>query len=122
MTESTDGKEVPAKPPTFDSRGERESSFWRLKRSSDRWRENRLKRVLAQEEETVLTTAGRMFYVTACLLFDGLVLTEIPVRLGKTPFSWMIFFLTLAVVVRFQKRAYENWFAVDITQIDFDRH
>ena len=121
MMESSDAKEGPAQPPPFDIRSERESSFRRLKRSSDRWRENRIKRVLAQEEETVLTTAGRMFYVTTCILFDGLVLTEIPVRLGKTPLSWMIFFLILVVVVRLQKRAYENWFAVDITQIDFGR-
>ena len=121
MTESIDGTDDREKPPFFDSKKEAESSFWRLKRASDDWRENRLKRVMAQEEEGLLTTLGRVVYISACILFDGLFLSEIAVRMGRTSLSWFIFLLLLVAVIRFQRRLYANWFAVDISQIDFDR-
>ena len=121
MSESIESPDDREKPPFFDSKKEAESSFWRLKRASDDWRENRLKRVFAQEEEDFLTTLGRVVYISACILFDGIFLSEIPVRMGKTTFSWLIFFLVLVVVIRFQRRLYANWFSVDISQIDFDR-
>ena len=63
--ESTDEEDGP---PRMLSRSEEsEASFWRLKRSSDEWRENRVKRVLAQEEESLFTTLGRM----SCLLYTS---------------------------------------------------
>ena len=108
-------------PPFYDSRKEAESSFWRLKKAADTSRENRVKRVLAQEEESLLSTLGRVTYISACILFDGLILTEIPVRMGKTAFSWIIFLIILWSAIRIQSKLYDKWFAIDISQIDFDR-
>ena len=115
--------DVTEPPPAFiDKDQEAEAAFWRLKRAADRWRENRVKRVMAQEEESLLATLGRVTYISACILFDGLILTEIPVRMGKTAFSWIIFLILLWAAIRIQRRLYDNWFSVDISQIDFDRH
>jgi len=108
-------------PPFYDRRKEAESSFWRLKKASDTSRENRVKTILAQEEESLLTTLGRVTYISVCILFDGLILTEIPVRMGKTAFSWIIFLIILWVAIRIQRQLYDNWLAIDISQIDFDR-
>ena len=108
-------------PPFYDSRKEAESSFWRLKKAADTSRENRVKRILAQEEESLLSTLGRVTYISACILFDGLILTEIPVRMGKTAFSWIIFLIILWSAIRIQSKLYDKWFAIDISQIDFDR-
>ena len=108
-------------PPFYDSRKEAESSFWRLKKASDASRENRVKAVLAQEEESLLATLGRVAYISVCILFDGLILTEIPVRMGRTSFSWFVYILILVMAIRLQRRLYAEWFAVDISQIDFDR-
>lgn len=121
MPESIDNPDEREKPPFFDSKKEAESSFWRLKRASDEWRENRVKRVIAQEEEGLLITLGRVVYISACILFDGLILSEIPVMMGRTTFSWMIFFFILFWVVRIQRSLYSNWFTVDISRIDFNR-
>ncbi len=109
-------------PPFYDSRKEAESSFWRLKKASDTSRENRVKTVLAQEEEGLLVTIGRVAYISVCILFDGLILTEIPVRMGKTTFSWILFLAVLWAAIRIQRNLYDNWFAIDISQIDFDRN
>ena len=44
--------DVTEPPPAFiDKDQEAEAAFWRLKRAADRWRENRVKRVMAQEGE-----------------------------------------------------------------------
>ena len=108
-------------PPFYDRREEAESSFWRLKKASDASRENRVKAVLAQGEESLLATLGRVAYISVCILFDGLILTEIPVRMGKTAFSWIIFLIILWAAIRIQRQIYDNWLAIDISQIDFDR-
>ena len=121
MVDKTDISDDLEKPPFFDSREEAESSFWRLKRASDEWRENRLKRVMAQEEEGLFTTLGRVTYISTCILFDGLVLSEIPVRMGRTSFSWLFYIFILVIAIRLQRRLYSDWFAVDISQIDFNR-
>ncbi len=121
MVDTTDIPDDREKPPFFDSRDEAESSFWRLKRASDEWRENRLKRVMAQEEEGLFTTLGRVTYISTCILFDGLVLSEIPVRMGRTSFSWLVYIFILVIAIRLQRRLYSDWFAVDISQIDFNR-
>ena len=123
MSESTHAPDGEPEPPAFyDPRKESESSFWRLKKAADASRDNRLKRVMAQEEESLLATLGRVTYISACILFDGLILTEIPVRMGKTAFSWILFLFLLWGAIRIQRRLYDNWFSVDISQIDFDRH
>ncbi|MFL2975702.1 MAG: hypothetical protein ACJZ42_05260 [Candidatus Thalassarchaeaceae archaeon] len=108
-------------PPFYDRRKEAESSFWRLKKASDASRENRVKTVLAQEEESLLATLGRVAYISVCILFDGLILTEIPVRMGKTVFSWILFLIILLAAIRIQRQLYDKWLAIDISQIDFDR-
>jgi len=108
-------------PPFYDRRAEAESSFWRLKKATDASRENRVKGILAQEEEGLISTIGSVTYISACILFDGLILTEIPVSMGKTAFSWILFLIILGVTIRIQRQLYEIWFAIDISQIDFDR-
>ena len=122
MPSSTDDPaDESEKPPFYDRREEAESSFWRLKKASDASRENRVKTVLAQEEEGLTATLGRVAYISMCILFDGLILTEIPVRMGKTAFSWILFLIILWAAIRIQRQLYENWFAIDISQIDFDQ-
>jgi len=122
MTEPDTSPEGELPPlPILDKKEEREAAFWRLKKASDEWREDRVKRVLAQEGESVFTTLGRVVYLSCCLLFDGLILTQIPVSMGKTALSWVIFVFILVPVVKLQRDYYDKWFSVDISQIDFDR-
>lgn len=118
---SSEAQEEPVQPAILSKREESEAAFWRLKRASDKWRENRVKRVLAQEGEGILTTFGRMFYVCACLIFDGPVMMQIPVSLGKSTGSWILYVVLLVVAINYQREFYDRWFSVDLTQIDFDR-
>ena len=108
------------KPDFIDKTEESEAAFWRLKRAADRRRENRIKSVLAQEGEPLLRTLGRSLYISGCILFDGLVLTEILFVTGKTVLSWAIFGTLLGFAIVFQKEIYDKWFSVDISEIDFD--
>ena len=116
----SDGTE-PTPPSMFDKKEEAEAAFWRLKKASDEWREERVKRVLAQEGEGILTTLGRVVYISACILFDGLVLTQVPVSMGRTLAAWSLFVVLLAATIKLQRDLYEKWFDVDISQIDFDQ-
>ena len=108
-------------PPMFDKKEEAEAAFWRLKKASDKSREERVKRVLAQESEGILTTLGRVVYISACILFDGLVLMEIPVSMGKTLVAWTLYTVLLVVAIKLQYNLYEKWFDVDISEMDFDQ-
>ena len=109
------------KPPFFDIREERRGSFWRLKDAADARREKRVKRVLAQEGEGLLITLGRVAYLSCCVLFDGLILTELPVSMGKTCWAWIIYFAVLSAVIGVQRHLYGLWFEVDISQIEFEQ-
>ena len=60
----SDGSET-TPPPMFDKKEETEAAFWRLKKASDKSREERVKRVLAQDGEGILTTLGRVVYISA---------------------------------------------------------
>jgi len=108
-------------PPMFDNKEEAEAAFWRLKKASDKSREERVKRVLAQESEGVLTTLGRVVYISTCILFDGLVLMEIPVSMGKTLVAWSLYTVLLVAAIKLQYNLYEKWFDVDISEMDFDQ-
>ena len=108
-------------PPMFDKKEEAEAAFWRLKKASDKSREERVKRVLAQESEGILTTLGRVVYISACILFDGLVLMEIPVSMGKTLVAWSLYTVLLVAAIKLQYDLYEKWFNVDISEMDFDQ-
>ena len=108
-------------PPMFDKKEEAEAAFWRLKKASDKSREERVKRVLAQEGEGLLTTLGRVVYISACMLFDGLVLIEIPVSMGRTLAAWSLYVVLLVVAIKLQRALYGKWFDVDISQMDFDQ-
>ena len=108
-------------PPMFDEKEEAEAAFWRLKKASDEWREERVKRVLAQEGEGILTTRGRVVYISACILFDGLVLMEIPVSMGKTLAAWTLYAVLLMAAIKLQYDLYGKWFDVDISEMDFDQ-
>ena len=121
-TEEAPREDAPEPPSAFiDKEEEAEAAFWRLKRAADRWRENRVKRVLAQEGESIIVTLGRVFYAVLCILFDGLVLVELPIIMGRTAVAWAFYLVLLVIVVRIQYDYYEKWFSVDITQIDFDQ-
>tara|TARA_B100000809_G_scaffold24964_1_gene21896 strand:+ start:134 stop:505 length:372 start_codon:yes stop_codon:yes gene_type:complete len=108
-------------PPMFDNKEEAEAAFWRLKKASDKSREERVKRVLAQESEGILTTLGRVVYISACILFDGLVLMEIPVSMGKTLVAWSLYAVLLVAAIKLQYDLYEKWFNVDISEMDFNQ-
>ena len=108
-------------PPMSDKKEEAEAAFWRLKKASDKSREERVKRVMAQEGEGLLTTFGRVVYISACILFDGLVLMEIPVSMGRTLAAWSLYVVLLVVAIKLQRDLYEKWFDVDISQMDFDQ-
>ena len=108
-------------PPMFNNKEEAEAAFWRLKKASDKSREERVKRVLAQGGEGLLTTLGRVVYISACILFDGLVLTEIPVSMGKTIVAWSLYAVLLVAAIKLQYDLYGKWFDVDISQMDFDQ-
>jgi len=120
MARETESEEA-ALPPMLSKEEETEAAFWRLKRASDEWREDRVKRVLAQEGESLLRTLGRVLYVSACVLFDGLILTEIPVRMGKTTFSWLLLAALLVLAIKYQREYYGRWFYVDTDKIDFSQ-
>jgi hypothetical protein len=104
----------------IDKQGESKAAFWRLKRAADRRRENRIKWILAQEDEPLLHTLGRSLYITACILFDGLILTEVIFMTGKTSLSWVLYGTLLGFSVFFQRGIYDRWFSLDISEIDFD--
>jgi hypothetical protein len=108
-------------PPMFDNKEEAEAAFWRLKKASDKSREERVKRVLAQESEGILTTLGRVVYISTCILFDGLVLMEIPVSMGKTLVAWSLYTVLLVAAIKLQYNLYEKWFDVDISEMDFNQ-
>jgi len=116
-----DSERLENSPPMFDKKEEAEAAFWRLKKASDKSREERVKRVLAQEGEGLLTTFGRVVYISACILFDGLVLMEIPVSMGRTLAAWSLYVVLLVVAIKLQRDLYEKWFDVDISQMDFDQ-
>ena len=116
----SDGSET-TPPPMFDKKEETEAAFWRLKKASDKSREERVKRVLAQEGEGLLTTLGRVVYISTCMLFDGVVLLEVPVSMGRTLAAWSLYVVLLVVAIKLQRDLYEKWFDVDISQMDFDQ-
>ena len=116
----SDGSEA-TPPPMFDKKEEAAAAFWRMKKASDEWREERVKRVLAQEGEGLLTTLGRVVYISACMLFDSVVLLEVPVSMGRTLAAWSLYVVLLVVAIKLQRDLYEKWFDADISRIDFDR-
>ena len=99
-------------------REQKENALWRIKHAADERRQDRMDRILAQEGESLVKTLGRVVYVSACILFDGLVLTEIIVRLDSTAFAWAAFGVTLGFAVMVQRNLYDEWFADDISQIE----
>jgi len=107
-------------PEFIEKKEQAEAAFWRLKRAADRRREDRVKSVLAQEGEPISYTLGRSLYISLCILFDGLILTEVIFLTGKTGLSWAIFGVLLGFAVMFQKELYERWFSIDISQIEFE--
>ena len=121
-TEETPEGDVPEPPLEFiDKDQESEAAFWRLKRAADRWRENRVKRIMAQEGESIFLTLGRVVYAVLCIIFDGLILVELPIMMGRTAASWALYIVLLILFVRVQYDFYQKWFSVDISQIDFDQ-
>ena len=90
--DSLSTSEVEIKPPEFiDKEKEAEAAFWRLKRAADLWRENRVKRILAQEGESIFRTLGRILYIISCIIFDGLILIELPIYMGRSAAAWTIY-------------------------------
>ena len=108
-------------PPIFDKKEETEAAFWRLKKASDKSREERVKRVLAQESEGLLTTLGRVTFISACIVFDGVFLMGIPISMGRTLAAWSLYAVLLVAAIKLQYDLYGKWFDVDISQMDFDQ-
>ena len=116
-----DSEVIENAPPMFDKKEEAEAAFWRLKKASDKSREERVKRVLAQESEGLLTTLGRVVYISACILFVGLVLTEIPVSMGRTLAAWSLYVVLLVAAIKLQRDLYDKWFDGNIIEMDFNQ-
>ena len=115
-------EDPPSRSEFLDKREESEASFWRLKKAFDKWRDGRVKRVMAQEGESIWLTLGRPLYISGCILFDGPVMLEI-VRLGdRAPWSWIAYSMALYVTIKLQMRAYDQIFSVDINQVSFESH
>jgi len=108
-------------PPMFDKKEETEAAFWRLKKASDKSREERVMRVLAQESEGLLTTLGRVTFISACIVFDGVFLMGIPISMGRTLAAWSLYAVLLVAAIKLQYDLYGKWFDVDISQMDFDQ-
>ena len=118
-SDSTSDAEI--EPPEFiDKEEEAEAAFWRFKRAADAWREKRVKRVLAQERESVFRTVGRVVYVRLCIIFDVLILIVLPILMGRSAVAWTLYIILLIFVVRLQNDFYKKRFEVDISQIEFE--
>ncbi|GIS92626.1 MAG: hypothetical protein CM1200mP21_09210 [Candidatus Poseidoniales archaeon] len=76
---------------------------------------------MAQEGESIFLTIGRVVYAVLCILFDGLILVELPIMMGRTAAAWTLYIVLLILAVRVQYDYYQKWFSVDISQIDFDQ-
>ena len=104
----------------IDKKEESEASFWRLKKAFDKWRENRVNAILAQEGESLWRTLGRPLFVSGCILFNGPVMLEI-VRWGdRAARAWITYFVSLYFVIGLQRRTFDQIFSVDISQYSFD--
>ncbi len=113
------GEETPQTKEFIDNKEESEASFWRLKKAFDKWRENRVNGILAQEGESIWLTLGRPLFLSGCILFDGPVLLEI-IRLGdRAAWSWIAYFAALYFAVNFQRKIYDRTFSVDTSQLPF---
>tara|TARA_B100000959_G_C14831145_1_gene561951 strand:- start:32 stop:436 length:405 start_codon:yes stop_codon:yes gene_type:complete len=94
---------------------QRDRAFARLKSATDKRRVYRINKVASQQGEGIIRTISRIFFLSACVIFDGLVLTEIIVMLDKTIFAWITFAIVLSLTVFLQSRAYSAWFDNDAT-------
>jgi len=89
---------------------QRERAFSRLKSTADRRRHYRVSSILSQEDESIFKTIGRIFFLSTCIIFDGLILPEIIIQLGKTVFAWAIFGIILSLTIFLQRKIYLDWF------------
>jgi hypothetical protein len=83
-----------------------------IDRSADR-RRKRVAGILAQEAEPWSHLFKRTTFLLVCILFDGLILTEIPERLGGKIGDWLFYFILLFFVIRWQMSMYDRWFKQD---------
>ncbi len=114
------GEETPQNKEFIDKKEASEASFRRLKKAFDKWRENRVNGILAQEGESIWRTLGRPLFLSGCILFDGPVMLEI-VRLGGgAALAWIAYFTALYFVVSIQKKTYDQTFSVDTSQFSFN--
>lgn len=70
-----------------------------------------MRRVREQQGEPWRRSLLRVAYLTACVLFDGVVLTELPRALGRTPLAWGAFAIALLGAVALQVAGYRRWLA-----------
>ena len=81
---------------------QRERALSRLKLAADKRRHYRVSSILSQEGEGILKTIGRVIFLTACIIIDGLFLTEIIVYLGRTIIAWLFFIIVLILAIYLQ--------------------
>jgi hypothetical protein len=103
----------------IDNKSNSESAFWRLKKASDERRDFRINKILAQENESLFTTLGRMLYISSCMLFDILVLGEIILYFENYYTGVLIFGAILTLAILIQKNIYGRLFSI---QIEIDRY
>ena len=75
---------------------------------------------MEKEGESIFLTFGRIMYVISCIIFDGLILIELPIYMGRSAAAWTIYILLLIFAVRLEYEYYKKWFEVDINQIEFE--
>lgn len=94
------------------SEGQKSALARVIDRSIDR-RRKRVAGILAQEAEPWSVLFKRVGYIVLCILFDGLVLTEIPIQLGGEIGDWVFYLILLFFVLRWQRELYESWYSQD---------
>jgi hypothetical protein len=82
----------------IDKQQESEAAFWRIKKAMDDWRDNRIKRVMAQEGESIFRTLGRVLYIISCIIFDGLILIELPINITRNGSMLILVRLSLRIL------------------------
>ncbi|MBT3356779.1 MAG: hypothetical protein HN534_06635 [Euryarchaeota archaeon] len=97
----------------IDNRKDSESAFWRIKNAADAQRDERVHRILAQEGESFWLTLGRPLYISICILFDFLILSEIIFLFENYYVGLILFALVLGFVMTVQKRFYDDKFKLD---------
>lgn len=87
-----------------------ENAILRLKKIADENRERRISSIIESADQPFYVEVLRILYLTICILFDGILLLEIPIELGRTVTSWVVFCIILYIAINLQARVYRIFF------------